>query len=262
MKGLNLSIAKETVKNKWKSTLLITLIFVGFAALYVGIYPSFEDMLSQFADMPLQFIRGIGYIDSFTGYLNMELYQIFWILILPVLIAYIAGSLIAEEIEGGTVDLLLSNPISRKQVVLEKFIGIIPFVLLITFATMGSVYGVSTLIGETINLTNLFLTHLWSIPYFLSIASISILISTILNKKMKASIMGMAVVVGMYLIESISQLTPDYENISIISLVNYFDPSELLTKGEMTATHPILLTIITLVALTLAMFYFDRRDIT
>jgi len=257
-----LRLAWETAKGKWKLSLIITIIFVGFAALYVGMYPSFEDMMGQIAEMDLKFIRGFSSLGTYEGFLNMELYQIFWILVLPVLIAYVAGSLISEEIESGTIDLLLSNPISRKRIVLEKFLGILPMILLVTFATMGSVYGMSLFIGEEISLTNLFLTHLWSVPYFLSIAGISLFVSTVVDKKMKSSIIGMAFVVAMYLIESVSQLTPDYDKMGVISIVNYFDPSDLLVNGEMSLVDPIILAIITLVSVSCAVFYFDRRDIT
>jgi len=254
-------LAWKTVMDKWKITVFLTVIFVGFAALYTGIYPAFEDMLEGFADFPFEFIRGFEYIDTFPGYLNMELYQIFWILVLPILIAYVTASLVSEEIEGNTIDMLMSNPISRKKVVLEKFLGIIPLILIVTFATMGSVYGVTYLIGEEISLIHLFLTHLWSIPYFLAVASISLLISTVFNEKMKASIIGMAIVIGMYLLESIAQLVPEYEKVGVVSLVRYYDPTSLLIEGKMEIVDPVLLVIVTVTALSVAVIYFERRDI-
>ncbi len=260
---LKLRIAWETVKGKWKLTALLTFIFMGFSAMYTGVYPTFEDMLGEFTEMPLEFIRGFESMGTFSGFLNVELYQIFWILILPTLIAYIAGSLISEEIESKTIDMLMANPVSRSRIVLEKFIGLIPLILTVNFATMGTVYGMASVIGEELIFKHLFLTHLWTIPYFLSVAGLSLLISTIIDKKMKASIIGMAIIVGMYLFESISQLVPDYEKIGIISLVNYFDPSELLVKGNTDIAIPfIILTILTIVFVSLAMMYFERRDIT
>lgn len=259
-----LRIAWETVKDKWKVTAFLTFIFAGFAAMYIGIYPSFEEMMKGFADFPLQFIRGFGSVtqDPFLGYLNMELYQIFWVLIFPVLVAYLAASLISEEVEAGTVDMLLSNPVSKKRIVLEKFLGIIPLILIVTFAYMGSVYGVTQLIGEEVNLTHLFLNHLWSFIYFLAVASVSLLVSTIVSKKMKASIIAMAIIIGMYLIESITQIAPDYENIGIISLVNFYDPSKILLDGEIKIVNPAVLIIVTIATLLIAMIYFEHRDIT
>ncbi|MFP4006247.1 MAG: ABC transporter permease [Candidatus Hadarchaeia archaeon] len=257
-----LKIALETAKDKWKMALLLTLIFMGFSAMYIGIYPAFEESLEQFTEMPMEFIRGFENMGTFTGYLNIELYQIFWILILPTLIAYIAASLISAEIEAGTIDMLMANPISRKQIVLEKFLGLVPLVLTVNFATMGTVYGMASLIGEEISFTHLLLNHLWSVPYFMAIVSISLLVSTIIDKKMRASITAMAIVIGMYLMESIAQLVPEYEKIGMMSLVRYYDPSDLLLEGEMSTTGPIVLTLVLIAALTSAVINFERKDIT
>ncbi len=258
-----LEIAWKTVKDKWKMTGLLTFIFMGFSAMYTGIYPSFKEMLGQFTEMPLEFIRGFENMDTFSGYLNVELYQIFWILILPTLIAYITASLISEEIEAKTIDMLMSNPVSRRQIVLEKFLGIVPLILTVNFATMGTIYGMTSVIGEEITFTHLFLTHLWSLPYFLAVASISLFVSTVINEKMKASIIGMAIIVGMYLFESISQLVPDYGEIGLVSFAHYYDPSKLLIEGNTDIAQSFaLLTLLTIVFILAAIICFEKRDIT
>ncbi len=263
MNWFRLRIAWRTVKEKWKMTALLTFIFAGFSAMYTAVYPAFEEILDQMTEMPLGFIRGFESMGTFSGFLNVELYQIFWILILPTLIAYIAASLVSEEIESNTIDMLMANPISRSRIVLEKFLGLIPLILTVNFATMGTVYGMAFIIGEEITFTHLLLTHLWTIPYFLSVTGLGLFVSTIIDKKMKASIIGMAIIVGMYLFESISQLVPDYEEMGRVSLVHYFDPSELLVEGNTDIAGPfILLTLITIVLISIAVLYFERRDIT
>lgn len=256
-----LKITRETIKDKLKITAVLTFIFVGLQAMYIGVYPAFKDNLEQFTDVPMEFIRGFEHLTSFPGYLNMEMYQIFWVLILAILIAYVAGSLISEELEAKTIDMLMSNPISRKQIVIEKFLGLIPLILTVNFATMGAVYGLTFIISEEIKFSHLLLTHLASIPYFLSAASISILISTFINRKMKASIIGMAVVVGMYIFESVSLLTPKYEEIGLISITHYYDPSDLLIEGNLNIVGPIVLIIVTIVSLVVAVIHFEARDI-
>lgn len=259
-----LSVTEETIKDKLTITAVLTLIFLGLQAMYIGVWPTFEDEMQSFANMPFDFIRGYEYLieHPFPSYLNMEMYQIFFILILGILIAYVSASLISEEIESKTIDMLMSNPISRKQIVLEKFLGIIPMVLIVNFATFAGVYSLSSLIGEEIGFSNLLITHLTAIPYLLSIVSISLFISAFVSKKMKASITAMGVVVGMYLLESISNLTPNLEKIGLLSIINYYDPSDLLILGKFDITGSIVLTGVTIVGLVAAVLYFDWRDIT
>ncbi|KXA93946.1 hypothetical protein AKJ40_00205 [candidate division MSBL1 archaeon SCGC-AAA259M10] len=261
--GLNLRIAYETVKENLKTTFVLSLIFMGMAAMYAGFYPSFkgnlEELMKNFPEMG--FIRGFESFASYPGFLNAELYQIFWILILAIIFGYISASLISKEIEGKTMDMLLSNPIHRYRIVLEKFLGLLPLILVVNFATMASVYGITLAIGEELEFFNLLTTHIFSIPYFLAITSLGIFVSTIINKKMKASMVVMAVVIGSYIFESVSLLAPDYEKLGLISLTHYFNPAETLVEGSIDIIGTITLIAVTVVFLLMAMVYFERRDI-
>ncbi|KXB02851.1 hypothetical protein AKJ43_00310 [candidate division MSBL1 archaeon SCGC-AAA261D19] len=261
--GLRLRIAYETVKENLKTTLVLSLIFMGVAAMYVSFLPSFkgslEELMRNFPEMG--FIRGFESFASYPGFLNAELYQIFWMLILAIIFSYIAASLISKEIEGKTMDILLSNPIPRYRIVLEKFLGLISLVLIVNFATMATVHGITLAIGEELEFFNLLTTHILSIPYFLAIISLGILVSTIVDKKIKASMVVMAIVIGSYIFESVSLLAPDYEKLGLISLTHYFNPAKTLLEGNIDIIGTIILIIISTSFLLIAMGYFERRDI-
>jgi len=204
-------IAFQTIMDYKKTTLILTLLFMAMAVLYCGMFPAFKEPLEEMADSGIfesfSSFFGPSTFDmaTYVGFLNLELYQIFWIVILGIIIGFVAASLISKEIEGKTIDILMSNPVSRKQIVFEKFIGLIPMTLIINFGTMLAVMGITVLIGEELSFGNLFLTHVASIPYFLSILGIGMLLSVIIDEKMKASIIFIALLMGMYFIETMSK---------------------------------------------------------
>ncbi|MEF8879001.1 MAG: ABC transporter permease subunit [Candidatus Thermoplasmatota archaeon] len=262
---LRFKIAIQTVYDHWKSTLVLTLLFSGMAAMYSGMYPAFEDMmkdmqqsgaLDQFA-----FIPGYQDMSTYVGFLNIEMYQIFWVLILGIIIGFIAASLVSKEIEGKTFDLLMSNPLSRKQIIFEKFVGLLPMVLIINLGAMLTIIGSTIAINEQLDFYHLFLTHGVSVLYFLSIISLGLLISTIFDEKMKATIVTMAVVVGMFILDSIAQMIPDYEYIGYLSLKNYYKPYETLKFGDIDVTGLIVFVVFTAIVLIITMFYFEHKDI-
>jgi len=257
-------IALQTMKDNLKITVMLALVFMGMTAMYSSMYPAFkdvmEDMASEYSEM-MPFIPGIEDMASYVGFLNIELYQIFWILILAMLIGFIAASLISKEIEAKTIDLFMSNPVSRKQIVLERYMGLIPMILFINTATLVTVYGTTLAIGEEINLGYLCMTHAASVPYFLAIAAIGLLISVIINEKMKASIITIAIVMGMFIFESVSLLAPDYENMGLISLTHYYNPHDILKAGEVDVVGIVVLLVFTIICLIIAMIYFEHRDI-
>ena len=262
---LRFKIAIQTIKNYWRVTIILSVLFMGMAAMYAGMFPSFEESLlemmeSDFAE-GFSWLPGSADMATYVGFLNLELYQIFWIMILGIILGFISASVISKEIEGKTFDLLMSNPVSKKQIVFEKFIGLLPTVLIINFATMFVVMGVTVAIDEELNFTYLFLTHLASIPYLFAVISIGILLSVIINEKMKASIIMIALIVGMYIFNSISLMIPDYKSLGYISITHYFNPYDTLKFGEMDFVGIIVLFVVTIWCLIIAMIYFDHKDI-
>ena len=261
---LRFQITIQTVKDQWKTTLILAILFGSMAAMYAGIYPSFKDTLPEiigdFGDS-FGWLTGVEDTASFIGFLNLEMYQIFWTLILGMIIGFLAASIISKEIESKTIDILMSNPVSRVQIIIEKFLGLIPGILVINFFTMLVVMVMSIIIGEEVNFYYIFLTHLVSIPYFLSIISIAIFISTLIDEKMKSSIIMMSLVVGLYIFESIAKMIPDLKSLGYISLTHYFVPYDVLKKGSIDAVGTGVLLLVTLAGLMLAIFYFDRKEI-
>ena len=261
-------IALQTIMDYKKTTIILTLLFMAIAVLYCGMFPAFKE--------PLEEMAGSGIFESFSsffgpatfdmatyvGFLNLELYQIFWTVIFGIIIGFIAASIVSKEIEGKTIDILMSNPVSRKQIVFEKFIGLIPFTLIVNFGTMLAVMGITVVIGEELDFGNLFLTHVASVPYFLAILGIAMLLSVILNEKMKASITFIALLMAMYVIETMSKTVPDYESIGIVSITHYFIPYDTLKFGEFNVASALVLICVTTVCMVISMIYFEHKDIT
>jgi len=224
----------------------------------------FKDVMAEIAPgfmESMSFIPGIEDMASYVGFLNAEMYQMFWMLILGIIIGFIAASLISKEVEGKTIDIIMSNPVSRKQIVMEKYLGLIPMFLLINFATMLTIMGVTLAINEELNFSYLLITHIASIPYFLSIIAIGLLISVIIDEKMKASIFLIAILIGMFVFRSISLMIPDYENLGLISISNYFNPYDILKSGKVDMIGIIVLIVVITFSLIAAMIYFEHRDI-
>ncbi|KYK27793.1 hypothetical protein AYK20_02100 [Thermoplasmatales archaeon SG8-52-1] len=262
---LRLRIAIQTIKDYWKTTLIVSLLFVAMAAMYTGMYPSFKDLLAEMMQSgssdAYSFLPHADQMHTYVGFLTIELYEIFWLLILAIIIGFIAASSITKEIEGKTIDLLMSNPVSRKQIVIEKFIGLIPMFLFVNFATMLVVVGITVLLNEDLNFGYLFLVHIVSILYFLAIISIGILISVIFDEKMRASIIMIAVLVGMYIINSLSLMSPDFEFMGSLSIYQYFDTFEVLKFGEINGAGIFAYIGIITACLLISMIYFEHKDI-
>jgi len=262
---IRFKIAIQTMKEHWKTTIILTLLFVFMTAMYAGMFPQFEEalleMLSTGFGDSFNFLPHADQMATYTGFLTLELYQIFWLLILAIMLGFIVGSSITKEIESKTIDILMSNPVSRKQIVFEKFIGFIPMVLIINFSTMLTVMGITSAIGERLDFGNLLMVHLVSVPYFLAIISIGILVSVIFDEKMKSSIIMIAIPFAMFFINSISLMTPDLEYLRSFTIFHYFDTFDVLKFGNVNVAGIFVFIAIIIVCLTVSLIYFEHKDI-
>ncbi len=264
---LRFKITIQTIKDNMKSTIIFALLFSGMAAMYSSFYPQFKEFMIDIANDPetanlfIGFTGGSGDFASYIGFLNLELYSIFFVLILGIIIAFIAATILSKEIESKTIDLLMSNPISRKQIVIERFFGLIPMILIIDFVTMFVVYGITIVIGESIDFINLFITHLYAVPYFVAVVAIALLISTIIDEKMKSSIFMIALLVGMFFLEYISHFAQNAEIIGKFSLTHYYKPYDALKFGEVDVSGVLVLIAVAVVCVAASLIYFEHKDI-
>jgi hypothetical protein len=105
------------------------------------------------------------------------------------------------------------------------------------------------------------LTHIASIPYFLAVLSIGLLISVIINEKMKASIFFIAILMGMYVIDTMSKTVPAYESLGVVSITHYFIPYDTLKFGDFGVVEALVLICVTTVCLVISLIYFEHKDI-
>ena len=113
-----------------------------FTLWFVTIFPSIQesnvDFQAYIDSFPESFraMFGIDQVDFTTleGYLSMELFSMFYpVLVLAFAVSYGAGLLGGEE-ESGTLELLLATPTPRWHVMLSKFAALVTFTVIVLLA--------------------------------------------------------------------------------------------------------------------------------
>ena len=126
------SVLLKTLRDQRRTFLWWSAGLSAVNALIIILYPSVEDVPELDAIMESMpealarlFMGDVVNLTSPEGYLNSQLF----ILVLPLLFLVFtigrgSGAIAGEE-ERGTLDLLLSLPVRRSQVVLEKFVAMV-----------------------------------------------------------------------------------------------------------------------------------------
>ena len=263
-----LELTRFEARRRLRGTLLLSGSLLAFAALVIGLFPSIRESGVDFQEyvesFPPEVQRAfLGEVTNFTrieGYLAVELYQWLWLLVLGVYFAYAAASLVAGELESGSIDLLQTNPISRTRVVVGKFLALVPVVVAVNAVTMLGTYVGVGFIGESVELWRLFLLHALSVLYLLACGALGLLASVVFDSVRRAQTVGIGAVFAMFLVDTLT-LETDYEWLGDPAFSRYYHPTELLVSGDVDWGGVAVLAVVVVLLVVLSAEYYERRDL-
>lgn len=260
-----LELAVYGARRRVKGAFALAIGLSAFSALYAGLFPSITegiDLDAYMETMPKAFLEAFGVrsLNTIEGFLATELYQFAWVILLGIYIAYSAASLIASDVEGERMDVLLSLPVSRARVVGEKFLSMAPGILIINVIVAIVTWLGTRLVGYPISTVDLIAVHALSLPYLFTCAGIGLVFSVVVDRASIAQRAAMATVFGLFLLESVITGT-DYEVIGAIAPMRYYDPPAILVDSSYDLVGAGILLAATLVLVVISQWYFARTDI-
>lgn len=232
------------------------------------IYPAISEAFGAFEQLlesPIyQVLLGDAAGAGFTtpeGYVATYVILFTPIYLAVYLVTLALGMTLREE-DRGTIDLLLSTPIPRWQVIVEKFLALIVTVLVI----VGLTY-VLTLFG-TIIIPDLAIPPLRlaegifsMMPIMLVIAAIALFFSTILRSPGRVGAVVGALLVASYFLTTLSQLaTETLGTLKYLSIFTYHQSTRVMLDGIVWGDVLVLL-VITVILFGLSLVMFQRRDL-
>lgn len=257
--------SRYSARHRIRGAVALTAGLALLTGLYVYMFPSVSSQidLDEYAQsVPPALVEafGIEALGTIEGFLATELYAFGFVILLGLYFAYSAASLIAADVEGGRMDMLLSLPVTRSKLLLEKYVSLLVPVVLINLAMPVVVYAGVLAIGESISVADLAMVHLLSIPYLLTTAAIGLLASVVFDRAGIAQRVAMGTVFGLFLVESVVGGT-DFSWVGGISPTRYYDPTSVLVFSEWDLAGAGILLAATVGLVLVSNEYFRRTDI-
>lgn len=227
------TIRYELSRKRRGTTIFIVAIGV-IGLFYISLFPSLQaanidiDAMIEAWPPALREAFGVETIASIEGFLAVELYNVVWLLLLGLYFAYSAAGLIAADIERDRMDLLLSFPVSRSRLLLEKFVALLIPIVALNAVVALLVYGGVRAIGESIDPVSLVMVHFLSLPYLFVCAAIGLVLSVVVDRADIAQRIAIGSVFILYLIESLDASTEGFEWIGYVSPTHYYNPTPIL----------------------------------
>ena len=259
-----LSLLKYELFSRWGAVLGWGLGLSFFAALYIAIYPEIADKIAVLAEISFYQAMGID-MSSFEGIIASSVIQNFVVMLAIYVIVSSSGTLAGEE-DRGTLELIVTMPLKRWQIVTTKAAAL----LVATFLILLSA-GVSSMIALTwmknfvevdVTAMQMLAAVLSCWPVTIALLMIGIFFSACFPDRRTASIATTAVLLVSYLGEMVAMNVDSLNGIRPFLLFHYFDASAAVFLEGVQASDVGILLGVAFVFYILALVSFQRRDIT
>ena len=238
-----------------------------FPVIYVGLYPSFADQMAGFQEiMDLAIYQALGIsMASFEGYLASTVTNLIPVILSIYAVVNGTGTLAGEE-DNGRLELIVALPIPRWQIAAVKAIALgIGLLVILAIAAAGAaltLVAIGSQIETQVTPVDLFLSLLAAWPLTMAVGTISLFLGAFSPGRRIAGTIATVVVVASYLGSNLTGMISSLERIENLFLFHFYEASaEALEKGQQIGDMLVLLAI-ALVAFGVAVFFFQRRDIT
>ena len=266
-----LGLWRKTLAETWVQLLLFGLALCIVSALLTMLLPQLEGGLNQvFAMLPFvrRFIQALLGEDLGERISPQKLQAIIWVH--PTILALLWAQEIvfctrvpAGEIDRGTIDILLSWPVSRRKLFCaESAIWLAAGIWLCLMMFVGHtiarlfVTSATTYSGRSVFLV---LSNLYSM--YVAVGAVALLVSTMSDRRGRAMATVFALILASFLLNFLAQFWPTAELLAPLSVLNYYRPAQILATASVPVYDMLMLLSIAVVAWVAGLEVFARRSI-
>lgn len=252
------------IRSRWRAILGWGVGLILFGAVYISIFPGIFEQLQSLKDLSVYKLVGMR-LGSVEGY--MASVVLVYIPILLCIYCIIAStSALAGEEDNGTLELIVTMPLSRWQILTAKAIALSVVVLFIMIiASIGNALILAIIkINNPINVTPfaLFSALMSSVPLALGLIMTGFFLGAILpNRRLSATVMTVFFIASFFM-ENIAGMVKSLEPIKYLSLFNYYNTTETMFIDGTRLSDILILLGVAAVFFILAVICFQRRNIT
>ncbi|MBK8020386.1 MAG: ABC transporter permease subunit [Chloroflexi bacterium] len=267
---MSLAVFNETLRRHWRAILwwgLGIALLGGSQFLVLQDSESLREITELMESLPPFFVQMFGggdveYMASPEGYVASNFFSL--ALVIFAFYSVIAGlNVIANEEDRGQMDLLLSLPVTRTRLVLEK---VLAFTLIIVgiaaIVFVGLVLSISATNILQVSMVRVLESTVNILPGALFVLAFTVLVSSITGNRPMALGITTAFIAVSYFLDTLANVAPDsfLGALRPLSFFRYYDGVFVMRDGLIVGNVAVLL-IGTVVMFAASLAFFNRRDV-
>ena len=260
---------KRELKINLKSFIIWTSILIGLFLVVFLVYPSIinsanikmiDEMMKIFPEEMLKaFNMDLSTIDSAFGWLKTEGF-VFVLLITGVYSGILGSNILLKEESDKTIEYLNSVPVTRKNIVLNKILcGLFYIILMIVIIGIFNFIGLS-LSGE-FDIKSYILLSITPLFSSIVIFAICLFLSTFTHKTKKTLGISLGIVFVSYFLNVISEIGESTEFLKYISIFTLADIRNVILNVSINPILVVLAICITVIFMILTMICYEKKEL-
>ena len=265
-----LTLLIKTVKKNLINLLIYSTIGIAFVWMYIAIFPSFskegQSLQQAFEAIPEGLLKAFAieidtFVGSIEGFMAGEYFSILWPIILIILIISYASGAIAGEIDKGTIELLLSQPISRLKIFLAKYLSGLTIITTFIILTNFSVVPFAFLHNVDYRIQNYLTMSIIGFLFAFAIFGICIMISSISSSRGRPAAITGGMLIIMYGLNLFSAFQESLDSLKYASFFHYFDFNSAVVHNQIDILNASVFLVVGVVTTVVGAVIFIKRDI-
>ncbi|MFZ0546073.1 MAG: ABC transporter permease subunit [Candidatus Promineifilaceae bacterium] len=235
-----------------------------FPLIYIGIYPSIAEQMAGLADLEIYKALGMN-LGTFEDWIASILFLFVPLLLSVYALINATGTLAGEE-EDGRLEMMVTLPLERKQIVIAKAIAlnIATIIVLLVVSIVSAIVflSIQSQVETEIKALDLTLTMLTTWPIVFAMSMLSMFLATVCPRRRIAAIIAAAIIIIGYFGTNLASQVNSLKALKPLFIFSYLDStSNAVLKGQPAGDVAILLAV-GVVCFVLAVYFFMQRDLT
>lgn len=264
-------IFTRILKDKRTAFIAYSLGSLATVEMYIALFPAIRDQAQELSKLleayPKGFMEAFGFNEAtaifskLEAYMSTEYFSFFWpIMVITMMIGF-ANVMIVTEVEKGTIELALAQPISRMKLFFIRYLAGTAYLAVFNFISVFGIIPFARLHNIDFQFANYVTIFFISFLFGMTIFSMAVLFSALFSEKGKAMAVSAAVLLSMYVANIVSTLKDSLENVRYFSIFYYYNPTQTFGSNEIVDyAIPVFLGAIVVLTL-LSALWFSRRDV-
>ena len=259
----------RTIKDRKISLIIYCISSILLVWMYVAMFPSILDQAESMNQLMESYPEGLlkafgieeAIFDTVERFLSMEHFSFIWPIMVMFLMISLAGVSLAGEVEKGTVEILLSRPVSRIKIFFARYLAGIFTLVLFTACSVFAAIPLAELHDIDYVFENYFTASIICFLFGWAIFSIAMMLSAIFSERSKVYMLTGGLLILMYVLNIIAAIKEELEELKYISFFYYYDYIEALVRNNIELLPVVVFTGVAVVCTAIGALWFNKRDI-